>query len=133
MCCAALEAGLPAWKAIRAQQKSTRAQEVELRRDLTRTRAPQTPVSGPGSAGRVAERPSSIFEYVARVVSKRKEDPKDLDPRQAILRHAKEAEANPYWVDKAYAEYALHLLHYLLYLLHDAALHCLELEFTGFT
>lgn len=25
-----------------------------------------------------------------------------MDPREAILRHAKEAAENPYWVDKAY-------------------------------
>ena len=46
----------------------------------------------------------TLSSYVIRTLglSKRVED--DQDPREAILRFAKEAEENPYWIAPAYAK-----------------------------
>lgn len=46
---------------------------------------------------------STLAQYVAKTIATQK--PKDLtDPREAFLRHAKEAEENPMWISPAYAK-----------------------------
>lgn len=54
--------------------------------------------------GRVASSGGTLSSYVIRNLglSKRVED--DQDPREAILKYAKEAEENPYWIAPAYAK-----------------------------
>lgn len=47
-------------------------------------------------------RGATLSQYVAQSIAARKPDPYEKDPRGAILRHAKEAAENPYWVDTAY-------------------------------
>lgn len=55
-----------------------------------------------GQGGRVATGGGTLSSYVIRNlgISKRVED--DQDPREAILRFAKDAEENPYWIAPAY-------------------------------
>ena len=43
-----------------------------------------------------------MAQYVSQLLVKRKPDERDKDPRAAILRHAEEAEKNPFWVEPAY-------------------------------
>ncbi|GAB1607133.1 WD repeat-containing protein 70-like [Argonauta hians] len=81
---------------------STRKQEEKIRKDPVKTRRPDLPVSGPGEGGRVGAHGATLSQYVVQQLVLQKPDPSDLDPRQAILRHAKEAEENPYWVSPAY-------------------------------
>lgn len=52
--------------------------------------------------GRVASSGGTLSSYVIRNLglSKRVED--DQDPREAILKYAKEAEEDPYWIAPAY-------------------------------
>lgn len=57
-----------------------------------------------GQGGRVAASGSTLSSYVIRSMglSKRVED--DQDPREAILKYAKDAAENPYWISPAYAK-----------------------------
>eukprot|EP00106_Octopus_bimaculoides_P011145 XP_014778587.1 PREDICTED: WD repeat-containing protein 70-like [Octopus bimaculoides] len=81
---------------------STRKQEEKVRKDPVKTRRPDLPVSGPGEGGRVGAHGATLSQYVVQQLVLQKPDPSDLNPREAILRHAKEAEENPYWVSPAY-------------------------------
>lgn len=56
------------------------------------------------SGGRVASSGGTLSSYVIRNLglSKRVED--DQDPREAILKYAKEAEEDPYWIAPAYSK-----------------------------
>uniref|UniRef100_F1KX58 Gastrulation defective protein 1 n=1 Tax=Ascaris suum TaxID=6253 RepID=F1KX58_ASCSU len=62
------------------------------------------PMSGPSCGGRVAASGGTLHSYIAKQVgTKRNRDfLVDTDVRAAILRHAEEAEKNPYYVAKAY-------------------------------
>ena len=57
-----------------------------------------------GQGGRVASCGSTLSSYVIRNMglSKRVED--DQDPREAILKYAKEAAEDPYWISPAYSK-----------------------------
>ncbi|KAK6179715.1 hypothetical protein SNE40_012016 [Patella caerulea] len=81
---------------------STRKQEERVRKDPTKSKRPDLPVSGPGTGGRVRERGATLSQYVVQSIVLRKPDPHENDPRGAILRHAEEAETNPYWITPAY-------------------------------
>ena len=50
----------------------------------------------------MANKGATLSQYVVQTIVLRKPDDRDKDPRAAILRHAKDAEENPYWVDPAY-------------------------------
>ncbi|CDW56125.1 WD repeat containing protein 70 [Trichuris trichiura] len=67
-----------------------------------KSRVPELPVSGPGERGRLGAAGSTLHSFVARQLGLSKKDDDDLDPREAILRHAKAAEEDPYWVAPAY-------------------------------
>ncbi|XP_067010851.2 WD repeat-containing protein 70 [Anabrus simplex] len=83
--------------------KSVRKQMERDRLDPTRSRRPDLPISS-GQGGRVATSGGTLSSYVIRNLglSKRVED--DQDPREAILRYAKEAAEDPYWVTPAYSK-----------------------------
>ncbi|XP_069704129.1 gastrulation defective protein 1 homolog [Periplaneta americana] len=83
--------------------KSIRKQMERDRQDPVKSRRPDLPISS-GQGGRVATSGGTLSSYVIRNLglSKRVED--DQDPREAILRFAKEAEENPYWVSPAYTK-----------------------------
>ncbi|KAK7793199.1 hypothetical protein R5R35_012840 [Gryllus longicercus] len=83
--------------------KSIRKQMERDRQDPLKSRRPDLPISS-GQGGRVASSGGTLSSYVIRNLglSKRVED--DQDPREAILRFAKEAAENPYWVTPAYSK-----------------------------
>ena len=60
-----------------------------------------------GQGGRVGAKGATLSQYVAQQIVLRKPDERDKDPRAAILRHAKDAAENPYWVDPAYKKYVI--------------------------
>lgn len=53
-----------------------------------------------GRGGRVAAHGGTLSSYIVKNIALDKTD--DSNPREAILRHAKEAAENPYWVAPAY-------------------------------
>ena len=55
-----------------------------------------------GEGGRVGNHGATLSQYVIRNLVLRKPDERDKDPRAAILRHAEEADSNPFWVTPAY-------------------------------
>uniref|UniRef100_A0A6V7M2I5 Uncharacterized protein n=1 Tax=Bracon brevicornis TaxID=1563983 RepID=A0A6V7M2I5_9HYME len=81
--------------------KSVRKQMEKDRLDPVKSRRPDLPITS-GQGGRVASSGGTLSSYVIRNLglSKRIED--DQDPREAILKYAKEAEENPYWIAPAY-------------------------------
>nr|CAG4651680.1 EOG090X0364 [Triops cancriformis] len=91
---------LPLFKQDRP--KSSRRVMEKLRKDPVASHRPDLPVYTRGSGGRVAASGSTLSSYIVRNlgISNRLDD--ESDPREAILRHAKEAAENPYWVTPAY-------------------------------
>lgn len=81
--------------------KSIRKQMEKDRLDPIKSRRPDLPITS-GQGGRVASSGGTLSSYVIRNLglSKRIED--DQDPREAILKYAKEAEENPFWISPAY-------------------------------
>ncbi|KZC14731.1 PREDICTED: gastrulation defective protein 1 homolog [Dufourea novaeangliae] len=81
--------------------KSVRKQMEKDRLDPVKSRRPDLPITS-GQGGRVASSGGTLSSYVIRNLglSKRIED--DQDPREAILKYAKQAEENPYWIAPAY-------------------------------
>ena len=91
---------LPLFKAER--KKSWRVQMMKARKDPVKSRRPDLPVTGPGQGGRLASAGNTFASFIARNLGV-KSKPDDIDPREALLRHAKEAAENPYWVSPAYS------------------------------
>ncbi|XP_014479973.1 PREDICTED: gastrulation defective protein 1 homolog [Dinoponera quadriceps] len=81
--------------------KSVRKQMEKDRLDPLKSRRPDLPITS-GQGGRVASSGGTLSSYVIRNLglSKRIED--DQDPREAILKYAKIAEEEPYWIRPAY-------------------------------
>lgn len=90
---------LPLFRQDRPQ--SVRKQMEKDRLDPIKSRRPDLPITS-GQGGRVASSGGTLSSYVIRNLglSKRIED--DQDPREAILKYAKDAEENPYWIAPAY-------------------------------
>ena len=93
---------LPMFKEER--KKSRKVQQMKDRTDPVKSRRPELPMSGHGAGGRLANSGSTYASYIARNIATRNKLDDSMDPREAILRHAAEAAANPYWVDVAYKE-----------------------------
>ncbi|XP_076614029.1 WD repeat-containing protein 70 [Chaetodon auriga] len=85
-----------------ARQRSTRKQLEKDRLDPKKSHKPEPPVSGPGRGGRVAAHGGTLSSFIVKNIALDKTD--DSNPRAAILRHAKEALENPYWVAPAYTQ-----------------------------
>lgn len=85
------------------RRKTSRKQLEKDRLDPVKSRRPDLPITS-GQGGRVASSGGTLSSYVIRNLglSKRVED--DQDPREAILKYAKEAAENPYWITPAYAK-----------------------------
>ncbi|XP_069740693.1 WD repeat-containing protein 70 isoform X2 [Narcine bancroftii] len=84
------------------RQKSTRKQLEKDRLDPVKSHKPEPPVSGPGRGGRVGTHGGTLSSFIVKNIALDKTD--DSNPREAILRHAKDAEQNPYWVAPAYVK-----------------------------
>ncbi|XP_036384735.1 WD repeat-containing protein 70 [Megalops cyprinoides] len=85
-----------------ARQRSTRKQLEKDRLDPLKSHKPEPPVSGPGRGGRVATHGGTLSSFIVKNIALDKTD--DSNPREAILRHAKEASENPFWVAPAYTK-----------------------------
>ncbi|CAH2296464.1 WD repeat-containing 70 isoform X1 [Pelobates cultripes] len=83
------------------RQRSTRKQLEKDRLDPLKSHKPEPPVAGPGRGGRVGTHGGTLSSFIVKNIALDKTD--DSNPREAILRHAKDAEQNPYWVAPAYA------------------------------
>ncbi|XP_033035285.1 WD repeat-containing protein 70 isoform X3 [Trachypithecus francoisi] len=84
------------------RQRSTRKQLEKDRLDPLKSHKPEPPVAGPGRGGRVGTHGGTLSSYIVKNIALDKTD--DSNPREAILRHAKAAEDNPYWVSPAYSK-----------------------------
>nr|CAG4643087.1 EOG090X0364 [Ilyocryptus agilis] len=84
--------------------RSTRRAMEKARKDPLLSKQPELPIGSKGSGGRVAASGSTLSSFIVRNmgIAARIED--EGNPREAILRHAKEAAANPYWVSPAYSK-----------------------------
>ncbi|CAB3998211.1 WD repeat-containing 70 [Paramuricea clavata] len=71
------------------------------RADPIKSRKPETPLTGAGKGGRVASG-ISLSQFVSKNLAVKNLD--DSNPRESILRHAKEAAENPFWVSPAYSK-----------------------------
>lgn len=91
---------LPLFREERA--RSTRKQMEKDRMDPLRSRRPDLPMTGPGQGGRIAAAGSTLSSYIIRNLGLKKKIDDEQDPREAILRFAKDAAENPYWVSPAY-------------------------------
>ncbi len=85
------------------RQKSTRKQAEKARKDPVKSRRPDLPLGMKGTGGRVAAGGSTLHSYMAKQISVKNKDD-HIDPRERILRHAKESTENPYWISPAYSK-----------------------------
>ncbi|KAJ3094516.1 WD repeat-containing protein 70, partial [Phlyctochytrium bullatum] len=81
------------------QPRKTKRQLERLRADPVASKKPDMPLSGPGKGGKLG---SSSAQGILKQIMK--DTTRDEDPREAILRHAAEAEESPYWVMPAYKQ-----------------------------
>ncbi|GBP03487.1 Gastrulation defective protein 1 homolog [Eumeta japonica] len=73
------------------------------RLDPVKSHRPDLPITS-GQGGRVASQVVLLSSYVIRNLGLSKRVDDDQDPREAILKFAKEAEENPYWIAPAYKQ-----------------------------
>ena len=85
------------------QGRSLKRKRDKARADPKLSHKPEPPLPGKGAGGRVGSG-SSLGSYVRKIAALEKVD-KDVDPREALLKYAKVAADNPYWVAPAYAGY----------------------------
>ncbi|CAG7722181.1 unnamed protein product [Allacma fusca] len=81
--------------------RNSKREEIKARMDPVKSHRPDLPITA-GSGGRVAASGSTLSSYVIRNLGLSKSVKDDMDPREAILRYAKEAAENPIWVTPAY-------------------------------
>ncbi|RWR99641.1 WD repeat-containing protein 70-like protein [Dinothrombium tinctorium] len=93
---------LPLFKEER--KKSWKIEMMKARKDPVKSRRPELPVTGPGQGGRLASAGNTYASFIARNIATRNKVDDKEDPREAILRHAKAAAENPYWVSPAYSK-----------------------------
>ncbi|XP_035227967.1 WD repeat-containing protein 70-like [Stegodyphus dumicola] len=84
--------------------RSTKKQMEKDRKDPVKSQRPDLPVTGPGQGGRIASAGNTLSSFIVRNLGLKKKVDDTLDPREAILKYAKEAEENPYWVTPAYSK-----------------------------
>uniref|UniRef100_A0A1B6M4Z0 Uncharacterized protein n=1 Tax=Graphocephala atropunctata TaxID=36148 RepID=A0A1B6M4Z0_9HEMI len=83
--------------------KSIRKKMEKERLDPVKSHRPDLPIKS-GQGGRVAASGSTLSSYVIRNLGLSKKIEDDQDPREAILRFAKDAAENPYWIAPAYSK-----------------------------
>ncbi|CAN7985010.1 unnamed protein product [Ixodes hexagonus] len=83
--------------------RSTRKRLEKARKDPILSRRPDLPVTGPGQGGRIASAGNTLSSFIVRNLGITKRVDDNVDPREAILKYAKEAADKPYWVTPAYA------------------------------
>ncbi|XP_044767124.1 gastrulation defective protein 1 homolog [Coccinella septempunctata] len=85
------------------RRKTSRKQMEKDRLDPVKSRRPDLPITS-GQGGRVASSGSTLSSFVIRNLGLSKRVNDDQDPREAILKYAKDAAENPYWITPAYAK-----------------------------
>lgn len=93
---------LPLFKTER--KKSWRVQMIKARKDPVKSRRPELPVTGPGQGGRLASAGNTFASFIARNLGLKKKIDDGVDPREALLKYAKVAAEDPFWVSPAYAK-----------------------------
>ena len=83
------------------QGRSLKRKREKARADPKLSRKPEPPLPNKGAGGRVGVG-SSLGSYVRKIAALEKVTDKDMDPREALLKYAKAASDNPYWVAPAY-------------------------------
>ncbi|XP_037965751.2 gastrulation defective protein 1 homolog [Plutella xylostella] len=87
---------------FRQEKLRTNKKKMEKDRlDPIKSRRPDLPITS-GQGGRVAASGSTLSSFVIRNLGLSKRVDDDQDPREAILKFAKDAEENPFWVAPAY-------------------------------
>ncbi|CAB3396990.1 unnamed protein product [Caenorhabditis bovis] len=83
-------------------KKYLRMQDNKLRPEFRKPA--DMPINGKSANGRVAASGGSLHSYLAKQIgtARNAEFLRDQDVRASILKHAKEAEENPLYIDKAY-------------------------------
>lgn len=84
--------------------RSTKKQMEKDRKDPMRSQRPDLPVTGPGQGGRIASAGNTLSSFIVRNLGLKKKIDDTMNPRDAILQYAKDAEENPFWVTPAYAK-----------------------------
>ncbi|ORX88421.1 WD40 repeat-like protein [Basidiobolus meristosporus CBS 931.73] len=82
------------------QPRTNQRKREKLRKDPVASRRPDLPVKGPGRGGKVG---ANLTQHIMRDLVK--DTSRDEDPREAFLKHAKDAEEDPYWVAPAYKKH----------------------------
>jgi WD repeat-containing protein 70 len=90
---------LPMFK--QEKSRSLRKQLEKDRLDPVKSRRPDLPITT-GQGGRVVTSGGTLSSFVIRNLGLSKRVDDDQDPREAILKYAKEAEENPYFIAPAY-------------------------------
>lgn len=83
------------------KSKSLRKRQEKDRMDPVKSKRPDLPITS-GQGGRVASSGGTLSSYVIRNLGLSKRVDDDQDPREAILKYAKDAAENPYWIAPAY-------------------------------
>lgn len=87
---------------FRQEKLRTSKKKMEKDRlDPVKSHRPDLPITS-GQGGRVAASGSTLSSFVIRNLGLSKRVDDEQDPREAILKYAKEAEENPFWVAPAY-------------------------------
>lgn len=82
------------------KEKSTKKVKEKARADPVKSRRPELPVAGPGMGGRLGSSGGTLAAHISKMHALEKPVTDDsLDPREAIIRHAKEAADNPMWTN----------------------------------
>ena len=92
---------LPMYK--QEKKKSWKVEMMKARKDPVKSRRPDLPVTGPGQGGRIASTGSTYASFMAqKFAAKNRKIDSNEDPREALLKFAKKAAEDPYWVAPAY-------------------------------
>lgn len=86
------------------RHKGPKKREVKDRQDPVRSHQPERPLGKLGSGGRVAAGGSTLSSYIIRNMGIRNKLREEEDPREALLKYAKDASESPFWVSPAYAK-----------------------------
>ena len=94
---------LPMFKQDRV--RNLNSQRAKDRRDPVKSHRPELPLTGStGAGGRIASHGSTLSSFIVKNIALQKVGEVKEDPREALLKHAKAAEEDPYWVTPAYSQ-----------------------------
>ncbi|XP_077284006.1 gastrulation defective protein 1 homolog [Arctopsyche grandis] len=92
---------LPLFQQDRVKTVKKRMEKDRL--DPVKSKRPDLPITS-GQGGRVASSGGTLSSYVIRNLGLSKRVNDEQDPREAILKYAKDAAENPFWISPAYAK-----------------------------